>query len=266
MIGDFSKITRLSIKTLRYYHEINLLCPDDVDETSGYRFYNEKNIEKAYIILELKNFDFSLKEIKNIIDNYDDDIQINEIMKKKSDEIKNKIEKYKNIESKLNSFLINNKKVGKNMIITENIKEKNLEDILIASIRFKGSYQDVGEKIGKLYKTCGRYVTGNPFSLYYDDDFKDGDADIEICLNVKKEFNKGDIKSRILKGGKAISIIHKGSYDMLGNSYKTIIDYKNEKNLNFQIPSREIYIKGPGMVFKGNPENYITEIQFVVDN
>ncbi|MEN8905119.1 MAG: MerR family DNA-binding transcriptional regulator, partial [Clostridiales bacterium] len=41
-IGDFSKISRLSIKTLRYYHEIGLLCPVIVDKNTGYRYYNEK--------------------------------------------------------------------------------------------------------------------------------------------------------------------------------------------------------------------------------
>jgi effector-binding domain-containing protein len=35
----------------------------------------------------------------------------------------------------------------------------------------------------------------------------------------------------------------------------------NERKLNLALPTREIYLKGPGMIFKGNPKNYLTEIQ-----
>ncbi|HEX2954886.1 MAG TPA: MerR family DNA-binding transcriptional regulator, partial [Bacillota bacterium] len=46
-IGDFSKITRLSVKTLRFYHEEGLLCPDFIDPDSGYRYYDESLLERA---------------------------------------------------------------------------------------------------------------------------------------------------------------------------------------------------------------------------
>jgi effector-binding domain-containing protein len=77
--------------------------------------------------------------------------------------------------------------------------------------------------------------------------------------------NSGDgISVRELKGGKCVSIIHKGPYDKLGDSYKKIFSYINEKNYKTEIPSREVYIKGPGMIFKGNPNNYLTEIQVFI--
>jgi effector-binding domain-containing protein len=38
----------------------------------------------------------------------------------------------------------------------------------------------------------------------------------------------------------------------------------HDKGLKMQIPTREIYVKGPGMIFKGNPNNYLTEIQIPV--
>ena len=44
-IGEFSKITGLTIKTLRFYHEQGLLTPTTVDEETGYRYYAEAKIE-----------------------------------------------------------------------------------------------------------------------------------------------------------------------------------------------------------------------------
>ena len=61
-----------------------------------------------------------------------------------------------------------------------------------------------------------------------------------------------------------MSIVHKGPYDQLGRSYEKIASYLKQKNHQVTAPPREIYIKGPGMIFKGNPKNYLTEIQFPI--
>ncbi|HDL19393.1 MAG TPA: MerR family transcriptional regulator, partial [Bacteroidetes bacterium] len=66
-IGEFSRITALSIKSLRLYHEKGLLVPAEVDTSSGYRFYDEKNYEVAKSIKILKEYEFSLAEIKEIL-------------------------------------------------------------------------------------------------------------------------------------------------------------------------------------------------------
>ena len=71
-IGEFSKITRLPIKTLRYYHERRLLVPANVDVGSGYRYYNGANIERARIIVTLRGLEFSLEEIGNILADCED--------------------------------------------------------------------------------------------------------------------------------------------------------------------------------------------------
>ena len=142
---------------------------------------------------------------------------------------------------------------------------KEVPEILFAGIRFKGKYSDVGFHIGRLFKHCGRLAAGKPFSLYYDSEFKEDDADIEICLPVKKEVYKDNIHSRVLPGGKAVSVIYKGSYENIGAAYKSVIDYINSHDLKTLLPSREIYLKGPGMIFKGNPNIYLTEIQVFIE-
>lgn len=67
LIGDFSKISKLSIRTLRYYHEIGILSPSFIDNNNGYRYYDDNCIEKARIINELKKLEFSLGDIKEIL-------------------------------------------------------------------------------------------------------------------------------------------------------------------------------------------------------
>ncbi|GKU28794.1 MerR family transcriptional regulator [Clostridium folliculivorans] len=60
-IGKFSKITTISIDTLRYYDKIKLLIPA---KANSRRMYTEEDVEKALIIIKLKKLDFSLDEIK----------------------------------------------------------------------------------------------------------------------------------------------------------------------------------------------------------
>ena len=75
-IGEFAKLTNIPVKTLRYYDEINLLKPEEIDLFSGYRYYGDKQKEDLEIILVLKEAGFSLEEIKKNKDNYSDEIML----------------------------------------------------------------------------------------------------------------------------------------------------------------------------------------------
>ena len=75
-IGEFAKLTNIPVKTLRYYDEINLLKPEEIDLFSGYRYYSDKQKEGLEIILALKEAGFSLEEIKKNKDNYSDEIML----------------------------------------------------------------------------------------------------------------------------------------------------------------------------------------------
>ena len=59
-IGDFSKLSRVSVKTLRYYDEMGLLKPLYVDRFTGYRFYEYHQLLRLNRILALKDLGFSL--------------------------------------------------------------------------------------------------------------------------------------------------------------------------------------------------------------
>jgi len=50
----------------------------------------------------------------------------------------------------------------------------------------------------------------------------------------------------------------------LGRSYAKILRQADGQKLKISLPTREIYVKGPGMIFQGNPKNYLTEIQLPV--
>lgn len=72
-IGDFSRMTYLSVKMLRHYHEIGLLEPHRVDPESGYRLYDASQVATAQVIRRLRELEMPLDEVRSVLDA--DDLQ-----------------------------------------------------------------------------------------------------------------------------------------------------------------------------------------------
>jgi DNA-binding transcriptional MerR regulator len=263
-IGEFSRMTSLSIKTLRLYHEKEILVPSSVDEFTGYRHYSDVDYELAKSVRILKQFDFSLAEIKEILDEYDDETDILDHLKRKLDDVHRKIRRYKEVSRSIETLIQSERESAMKNEQAFTIEEKDLDNLLIAGIRMRGKYSECGKAFGQIARKMGPAVAGKAMSLYYDTEFKEDDADFEPCFPVRKGKDAEGISVRELKGGRAVTLIHKGPYDTLGDSYKKVFAYINAKGYKPLIPSREVYLKGPGMILKGNPDNYLTEMQVLV--
>lgn len=258
-IGEFSKITFMTVKTLRYYDEIGLIIPSDIDENTGYRFYDEENYKTAMYVKALKSYDFTVKEMLDVVPRIKEPNDLTDFLLEKSRQIDDRIASLKKVKKSIESKVESLKEVNE---MKDDIKIEivEIEEVLVASIRYKGKYQDVGTYLGKIFKEVGMNGTSAPFSMYYDEDYTEENADIEICVPVKKQVNKGEVRSRVLPKQKCVAITHIGPYEELCHSYKAVTDYVNDNKLETILPSREIYLKGPGMIFKGNPEKYETRI------
>jgi DNA-binding transcriptional MerR regulator len=165
-IGEFSLITSLSIKSLRLNHEKDLLVPAEVDADSGYRYYDESNFETAKSIKMLKEFDFSLAEIKGLLDQCSDDSDLLPQLEQKLRQVKGQIDRYTEISRSIRSVI---QFEGDNAM-KENrrfdIEESELDTILIAGHRMRGRYEEVGKGLGLVCRKMGRHVNGKPMTLY----------------------------------------------------------------------------------------------------
>jgi DNA-binding transcriptional MerR regulator/DNA gyrase inhibitor GyrI len=268
-IGEFSKITGLTIKALRLYHEKGIIEPHAVDPRTGYRYYNHSDAEKARVVKLLKDMMLGLDEIADILKDCRDDADTVEMLQRHRDSLEGRIGDLKKARKRVDAILNSEREaIAMTKGNSSEIVEKSVPDVRIAGIRWKGSYADTGQHFGKLGRAVGRHIAGKPFNLYYDEAFKEEDADVETCIPVRegREIKTAQgISIRSLRGGKVVSIVHKGPYDQLGRSYEAIAAYLKDKGYKVAAPPREIYIKGPGFIFKGNPKNYLTEIQFPVE-
>lgn len=264
-IGEFSKITGLSVKTLRFYHEEGLLVPTSIDDATGYRYYDGSLVEVARTIAFLKSLDFTLAEIREILGGEQDEAALVAALERQRKVIDERIGRLKAAARSLDQFL-QSQREGK-MLATKaefQCEIKDLPPLKIAAVRMHAPYSECGQGFSKIGKAFWNQICGPALLLVYDMDYQDI-ANYEACMPVKGGRSQGDIEVRELPAVRCVSLLHKGPYEQLGRSYQKALAYVRERKLEIKSPCREAYLKGPGMFFRGNPQNYLTEIQLPIE-
>ncbi len=264
-IGEFSKVTGLTVKTLRFYHEEGLLVPAFVDPQTGYRHYDASQVETARTIAFLRGLEFSVADIREILRLRGDEEGLLDAVERHKAAIEQKVRHLRKVARSLDRFISEERQAKAVSQSSDEVLEKTLDPALIAGVRMKGRYSDCGKGFAKIGRSMGRHICGQPFLLHYDAEYKEDDADFEACFPIRQAKTVDGVSVRELPGGRCASLLHKGPYDQLGRSYEKVFKYVKEKGYRAVIPTREVYLKGPGMIFKGNPKNYLTEIQIPVE-
>jgi DNA-binding transcriptional MerR regulator/effector-binding domain-containing protein len=264
-IGEFSKATGLSIKTLRFYHEEGLLLPTSIDEATGYRYYDGSLVELARTIAFLKSLEFSLAEIREILGRERDEAALVAALERQRKVIDERIRKLRQVAKSLDQFLAEQREGRKLMTTVEfQCEEKVLPSMKIAALRMHAPFCECGKGFSQLGRAFWSKMNGPPMMLCHDCEYQEV-ANYETSFPVKSGQSTGPIEVRDLPGGRCVSLLYKGPYDQISRSYAKAIAYAKEKGYKLTIPCREVYLKGPGMIFRGNPKNYLTEIQLMID-
>src|SRR3954454_24437000 len=66
-IGDFSRASHLSVKTLHHYHEVGLVEPSEVDPDNGYRYYSDAQIPIAQVIRPLRGLQMPVADVRSVL-------------------------------------------------------------------------------------------------------------------------------------------------------------------------------------------------------
>lgn len=101
-IGDFSKMSKVTIKALRYYEKEGLLIPKYVDKFTGYRYYESKQLLELSRIIYLKQIGLSIEEIKKVIIKNE---SLNDLLETKKKELEKTVFEYNTKLSKINYLL-----------------------------------------------------------------------------------------------------------------------------------------------------------------
>ena len=259
-IGEFSELTKTTIKTLRYYEKEGLLIPAYVDNQTGYRFYETSQLPELAKIISLRQMGISINNIKNILNGSD----LEEILKQRKQELETEI-------SISNSQLlqINNLLEGKNME-----KEVILKELPSHIVYYKeGVIKNFEEIVKFILQSAGECKSANPnikcvepdycYISYLDGEYKETDIKIRYAQAVTEMgIPTETIKFEKLNPIKAACIYHKGSYSNLRESYSFLIKWVEENGYEIAEPIIERYIDG--MWNKGSEDEWLTEIQIPI--
>ncbi|MGL5087845.1 MAG: FAD-dependent oxidoreductase, partial [Fusobacteriaceae bacterium] len=258
LIGEISKITGLSNKTLRYYDENNILKPDYVDPNNGYRYYSEYQILKLQNIITLKNNGFSLEEIKKKFDKRNSK-EINSffhVYKQKIEDIEIQIEALKASKKRLQNLLDEFSYLEVDKIILKCLPKKFLYNLdIITNKNLNNSIFDI-YKIIEASVECGSAYLGKKIEFTHSDKYTTKKIS-EFLLFKTENFLKNVEK---IEKNEYITIKYR--YGNRESALKKILDYISLNKISVESFIYEVEIINSFL--SKNKNEYITEIQVPV--
>lgn len=149
--------------------------------------------------------------------------------------------------------------------MNDQIEIRDIEPVRVAYMRYHGIASEANALFPHVFKAVRGKANGAPFFSYLSMNPETKIGEIELCVPTAEIPGGNGIEVKEMPRIKAVCVTHTGSYETLNQAYAAINKYADENGIRIRPPFREVYIKGPGMLFKGNPGSYITEILFPID-
>lgn len=148
--------------------------------------------------------------------------------------------------------------------MNDQVEIREIEPVRVAYMKYNGIATEANKVFPAVFKSIMGKTTGAPFFSYIAMNPETRMGEMELCVPTAKTPNRAGIEVKQMPGMKALCIVHVGSYETLNQAYAAIDRFAAENRIKICPPFREVFIKGPGMLLKGNPDKYITEILFPV--
>ena len=265
-IKEFSLLCGVTVKTLRHYEKIGLLQPFEVDEWTGYRYYNVSQMQTMENIRRLKEMGFSLDEISEMFASGSLKPTL-QTLERKIAESERELRKLQQRCTMLRNLVDSQNKIQK----MEQISIQSLPEIIVASHReIISSYNDLGrlccEVIGPEMARLGCKCPepGYCFTIEHNE-YRPTNIDIEYCEQVEEMGKDSEIIQfkKIPTVEKAICMKHYGPYERLYQSYVELFKYIEQQGYKVIGVPRANYIDG--IWNQENPEKWLTMIQVPVE-
>lgn len=266
-IGDFSKLSRISIRMLRHYDEIGLLKPKHTDSFTGYRYYSEDQLLLAVRINSLKEMGFGLAAIGEVLKNYFDPKELAKFLEVKRAQVQSELEESEHRLLLLDTAIERLRKDDGSM--NYSVALKTMPQRMVASVRkVIPAYNQEGilwRLLGEETKDMSLQMADNPYSLavFYDKGYKDRDVDVEIQMSVKGSYpNTEHVVFKEVPEIEIASAVYKGSYDQITDVNLAVANWVRDNEYEFNGPMFCIYHISPAQT--QNQEELVTEICYPV--
>lgn len=264
-IGDFSKLSRVSVRMLRHYDEIGLLRPAETDPANGYRYYSAAQLEMAERIRALKDMGFGLNVICRLIECEDVEEAL-KLFRIREEEVRKEAE---TAAYRLKLLETARKRLRKEEKMNYNVTLKTIPARKVASVRMTlPAYDEEGIAWGVLCEETEHMhlVPDDPClccAVFHDDEYKESDVDIEVTKSVIGDYPDTEhVRFRMESAVTVASAIHNGSYRGLDAAMGNVAQWVQENGYELAGPVFCIYHVSPHET--ENPDEYVTEICYPV--
>ncbi len=237
-IGDFSKLSRISIRMLRHYDEIGLLVPQTTDSFTGYRYYGEDQLPVAGQINALKDMGFGLSAIGEILKSYDNPQKLAEFLRVKQAEIKAEAKETAHRLLLLETAIKRLRKDGTTM--SYNVTLKTLPERYVASVRqIIPAYDQEGMLWHILVKETEsmNIQDGDPcytLAIFHDGEYKETDVDVEVQKSVRGNYpNTEHVVFKTEPPVLIASATYKGGYDKIDGVSEAVANWVRDNGYDF---------------------------------
>ena len=266
-IGDFSKLSRISIRMLRNYDEIGLLVPKRTDHFTSYRYYSEDQLPIAGRINALKDMGFGLATIAEVLKCYDEPRALAEFLSVKQSEVQAEMDEASRRLLLLDTAI---KRLRKDdTAMNYNVILKTLPERYVASVRKVIPAYDQECILWNTLMTETAAMNLQPAdnccstAVFYDEGYKDSNVDVEIQAMVKGTYeNTENVVFKTVPAVEIASATYKGSYDQITEVNHAVANWVNDNGYEFNGAMFCIYHVSPAQT--QNPDELVTEVCYPV--
>lgn len=258
-IGDFSRLSRVSIRMLRYYDEVGLLKPDKVDDFTGYRYYSEEQLLVMGKINALKDMGFGVNAIAEIMKSSNPK-EIEQIFQVQKAQL---LEEVKDINHRIRFLDTAIARLRKDEIMKYDCIIKQMPERYVASVRkVIPKYEEEGRLWHILFSETAKFgmiPCGSAMAKLHDKEYKESDVDVEVQIEVKGHYENTENVTFFTEPEMTVaSATFKGSYDQFSDVYASLAAWVSENGYEFIGPMIDVYHVSPNDT--QNPDEFVTEI------
>jgi DNA-binding transcriptional MerR regulator len=237
-IGEFSKMTYLSVKALRHYHDVGLLEPVAVDPTTGYRQYAAGQVATAQAIRRFRDLDMPIEEVRRVL-RAPDLATRNQVILRHLERMQHQLEQTQATVASLQALLVD--QPDRTALV--DIRRIPATRVLTASARVPlddcaAFLEPAFADLRRTAALAGLTPAGPDGALYPDDLFEEGAGEVTAFVPVKLDGH--DVVE--LPAVTAAVLLHEGSFADLDRAYATLGTVVAERGIGGPGPIREHYL------------------------
>jgi DNA-binding transcriptional MerR regulator len=245
-IGDFSRATHLSVKTLRHYHRVGLLTPADVDADTGHRRYTTEQIPAAQVIRRFRVLEMPLDDIRAVLDAPDMATR-NALIAAHLSRLEDSLARTQQAAASLRELLQPRRAGG-----SAAIEHRSVEPEPAATVREVVDIDDVAAwyqgAMGELYGTLAAQKiapAGPAGGVYASELFTAERGTAMVFVPCAPEVRPtGRVAGAVVPGAELAMITHIGTLAEMDRAYGALATYVAEHALAVDGPIREYYVVG----------------------